>query len=742
MMPTSVNLDVKTEERERKGGQLTMQLKPMRNLTLTGNYFRFDLSQDSQTNTLKIPEWNLARYDGDGNWPGGRMLDGLTFDRSGTIVTGAQYSAHAGKKYYCSGDAAAAAGYKNTGGFGPDDCTIPTPQITGSYNQEKSLSQTADFEADWHGQSLDALFKLGRTWASGGPSMQFTMPIKPRVQNADGSWTLGNYASAWSTQGTPTMTFSPELMANLQKGIGEIDLGSTQSSWTRNSTEQKYLQGDFTWHTDTNWLDSLQFGAKYRDGGTHRSTGNNYWACKGTDASNYDNRYQAGCDSSASRFQANYLYSESLPNLAGGIKASAFPAINYPAYIAYLNQTYGAMQTRNEDNFVYNVGEKITSMYLQANVKTERLRGNVGLRVVRTRQHADSTDRVDNYNDYFFNGANGAPAPCQAGGKPAVGAPAGSGCISGFTTLPDSVAHTSSFVVSSLDRSYNDVLPSFNLAYDLSDQLLLRAAASKVVARPSYGDIASPGGLQYYSQEYVNDRRLIGGGDQQGWFGQGSNKALEPFKAQQFDLGLEWYFHRGSVLGTGLFRKNVSNFAVPVVLTMPMVVGGQTVSVQNYSTSAGGRNAVSQGIELYGQHTLDSGLGVQFNYTYNKTNQAAITLGDGTQIGTSPLVGSARNQTNLTVFYGTDQYMVRASYNRRGEVVGGLINGLNVYSDPYSQVDLNASYNFSKQLSLTASVLNLTRQETRSHLGNDTQDRFYGNNYTGRVIYGGLSYKF
>lgn len=742
MMPTSVNLNVKSEERERKGGQLTMQLKPMRNLTLTGNYFRFDLSQDSQTNTLKVPEWNLARYDGDGNWPGGRMLDGLTFDRSGTIVTGAQYSAHAGKKYYCSGDAAAAAGYKNTGGFGPDDCTIPTPQITGSYNQEKSLSQTADFEADWHGQSLDALFKLGRTWATGGPSMQFTMPIKPRVQNADGSWTLGNYASAWTTQGTPTMTFSPELMANLQKGIGEIDLGSTQSSWTRNSTEQKYLQGDFTWHTDTNWLDSLQFGAKYRDGGTHRSTGNNYWACKGKDASNYDNRFQAGCDSSASRFQSSYLYSESLSNLAGGIKASAFPAINYPAYIAHLNETYGAMQTRNEDNFVYNVGEKITSMYLQANVKTDRLRGNAGLRVVRTRQHADSTDRVDNYNDYFFNGANGAPAPCQAGGKPAVGAPAGSGCVSGFTTLPDSTAHTSSFVVSSLDRTYNDVLPSFNLAYDLSDQLLLRAAASKVVARPSYGDIASPGGLQYYSQEYVNDRRLIGGGDQQGWFGEGSNKGLEPYKAKQFDLGLEWYFHRGSVLGTGLFRKNVSNFAVPVVLSMPMTVGGNTVTVQNYSTSAGGRDAVSQGIELYGQHTLDMGLGFQFNYTYNKTNQAAITLADGKQIGTSPLVGSARNQSNLTVFYGTDQYMVRASYNRRGEVVGGLINGLNVYSDPYSQIDLNASYNFSKQLSLTASVLNLTRQETRSHLGNDTTDRFYGNNYTGRVIYGGLSYKF
>ncbi|MQA40125.1 TonB-dependent receptor [Rugamonas aquatica] len=742
MMPTSVNFDVKTEDRERKGGQLTMQLKPVRNLTLTGNYFRFDLSQNSQTNTLKIPEWNLARYDGDGNWPGGRMLDGLTFDPSGTIVTGAKYSAHPGKTYYCSGAQAAAGGIKNTGGFGPDDCTIPTPQITGSYNREKALSQTADIEAEWHGESLDATFKGGRTWAGGGPELQFGMPIKPRLQNADGSWTLGNYASAWSTTGTPTMTFSPELMANLQKGIGEIDLGSTSSSWTRNSTQQKYAQADFTWHNDGKWLDSLQFGGKYRDGGTSRSTGNNYWVCKGANPADYDKRYQAGCDSTANKFQPQFLYSQSLDNLAGGIKASAFPAINYPAYIAYLNQTYGAMQTRNEDNFVYNVNEKISSTYLQANIKTDRLRGNIGLRVVRTKQHADSTDRVDNYNDYFFNGPNGAPAPCQAGGLPAVGAPAGSGCTSGFTRLPDSTARTSSFVVSSLDRSYNDVLPSLNLAYDLRQDLLLRVAASKVVSRPSYSDIAAPGGLQYYSQEYVNDRRLIGGGDKQGWFGEGSNKQLEPYKATQLDVGLEWYFKRGSVLGVDLFRKNVSNFAVPVVRDVTMDVGGKSVTVQNYSTSAGGRNGVSQGVEMYAQHTLASGLGFQVNYTYNKTNQAAITLGDGTEIGKSQLVGSAKNQANITVFYETEKYLARASYNRRGEVVGGLVNGLNVYQDPYSQVDVNVAYNITKELSLTASVLNLTKEESSSHLGSDTNNRFYSNGYTGRIAYFGLNYKF
>jgi TonB-dependent receptor len=537
------------------------------------------------------------------------------------------------------------------------------------------------------------------------------------------------------------MAFSPELMANLAKGIGEIDLGSTSSSWTRNSTEQKYAQSDMTWRTDSNWLDSLQFGAKYRKGGTHRATGNNYWVCKGADPSDYDNRFQAGCDPTANKFQPQFLYGGSLGNLAGGINASAFPAINYPAYISFLNQTYGQMQTRNEDNFVYNVEEKISSAYLQANVKTERLRGNVGLRFVRTRQHADSTDQVESYNDYFYN-VNGSPAPCQAGGLPAAGAPAGSGCTSGFTRLPDSIARDSSFVVSSLDRTYNDVLPSLNVAYDLTSDLLLRAAASKVISRPSYNDIAYPGGLQYYSQEYVNDRRLIGGGDQQGWFGAGSNKQLEPYKAKQLDLGLEWYFHRGSVLGINLFRKNVSNFAVPVVRDVTMNVGGQSVVVQRYSTSAGGRDGVSKGVELYAQHTLDMGLGFQFNYTYNKTNQADITMADGTKIGESPLVGSAKNQMNLTVFYETDKFLARASYNRRGEVVDGLVNGLNVYQEPYYQVDLNVAYNITKELSLTASVLNLTKEETRSHLGNDTKDRFYSNGYAGRIAYFGLNYKF
>jgi len=731
-MPTSMNFAVRNEKRERKGTQVTFQFKPLDNMTLTANYFRFDLQGDYTQNMLKVTEWNLARYSGDGNWPGGRLLNGLSFDPSGSIVNGAQYELLAGKNYYCDEGQAAAAGLA-PGGWGPDDCTVPTPQLTGSYSREKALSQTADLGLDWDISTLwKASFKGGRTWSKGGPSMNFRMSAKPR-RFVDGAWQAGNTYSAWDVSGTPSATFSSNLQDMLMAGVAEVDTGSTDSSWLQTEIEQNYFQADFTKLFDQGWLDSFQFGAKYSDGKVHRNTGNTYWVCQGADPSDYDMRYQNGCDPDAGLAQPGFFYNQPLSDINGGFNANVFPGINYPAYISYLNDRYGQMQNRIEPDFVYDVGEKVTAGYFQANFRTERLRGNLGVRIVRTEQHAASSDSIERFMDYFVDGPDGNPLACSAGPLPP-----GSTCESGYVRQD---SHPKTYELTSMDKTYTDVLPSLNIAYDLAEDVVLRGAASKVIARPAYTSIAYPGGLQYISEEYSDDRTAAGGATNPGWYGSGSNKDLEPFEATQFDVGLEWYFQPGSVVGLGLFRKNVKNFTVPVVRDQQVDVGGETVTVQNYSTEANGRDGVSQGIELYMQHTFASGFGFQANYTLNDTNLASIVI-DGENIGESPLVGSADYQANATVFYENSKFLARASYNWRGEVVGGLINGMNTYQEPYDQLDLNAAYNITDDLILTASVLNATKSEQRMHLGNDTENRFYSNSYTGRILYMGLTYKF
>ncbi|HFT6992582.1 TPA: TonB-dependent receptor [Stenotrophomonas maltophilia] len=737
-MPTSVNFAVKEEKRERKGGQLTFQFKPVDNVTMTANYFRFELQGDYTQNMLKIPEWSMARYNQDGNWDGGRLLNGLDFDPSGSIVTGGQFEKLPGKAYICSEDQAKAAGLK-PGGWGPDDCTMPTPQLTGGYSKEKALSQTADLTIDWDISPLwKASFTGGRTWSEGGPSMNFRMSAKPR-RKVGNDYLSGNQYSAWDLTGTPSATFSPDLQQQLMNGIAEVDTGSTDSSWKRTEVKQSYFQADVTKLFESGWLDSIQFGAKYRDGKVHRNTGNTYWVCPGRDPADYkDGRYQAGCDPTAGDAQPGFFLSNPISNIAGGFNANVFPGINYPAYIDYLNKTYGGSHNRTEDDFVYNVNEKIYSGYFQANFRTERLRGNVGVRVVRTKQFAQSSDSIEKFNDYFLDNASGAPMACT---DPAAAAYPTYGCESGFVRLPYDLAQSKTYDLIGVDRTYTDVLPSFNIAWDITDTLVLRGAASKVIARPGYTDIATPGALSYYSAEYVDDRRVAGGAPNPGWAGEGSNKQLQPFKATQYDLGLEWYFQPGAVAGVGLFRKDVSNFTVPVVRDMQMNIGGEMVTVQNYKTRANGQDGVSQGVELYGQYTFDFGFGVQANYTYNDTNLASIVL-DGKNIGSSPLVGSAKNQANVTVFYENDKFLARASFNRRGEVVGGLQNGMTVYTEPYDQLDLNVAYNLTPDWTLTASVINATKSEQRVHLGNDSKARLISNTYAGRQLYFGATWKF
>jgi TonB-dependent receptor len=689
--PQSVDENIFNQKRKRLGIQATAQMRPFDNLLITANYFRFQLNGNYTSSTIKIPEWGY-----------GNFFTGATLDKSGTIFTGASFEVPP----------------EGTGCRVPGNmCTMETPAPQDTYTREKTVSNTYDVHGEWSHDRLSVDFTLGKTKATGGPSFQFFAQAKPRNGTVN-----GNHLSAWKfTDQSVAMTFSPDVIQNMLNGVAQIDLGSTGSGFTNSSISQRYAQIDVK-RDFGSFIDSIQVGAKWRDGRVQRTRGRFEWY---SDAAN-TLRFQDTPGGALALPEV--FYDHSLGNIAGGFTTNAYPAINIKNYIDYLNKTYNGPFLVPEPENRYDIEERIWAGYAQLNFKTDTIRGNIGVRVANTKQSGVSTDVIYYENDYCVNGPGGPFDPNVPKGEDG-------NCL----VIPQDQREVKVFSPNNEAKNYTDVLPSFNISWEPVHNLLFRGEVSKVIARPGYGDLAGARNLTFNADPFVFDRAQFGA--LPGWFGNGGNFNLKPFNAWQYDLGVEWYFHPGSVIGATLFRKDVHDFIVPIVMDIQSDVAGQMVTIQQYATQANGSQAVSQGVELYAQHTLDFGLGAQVNFTYNDTSVADVSL-NGTKVGTSPLVGSAKTQFNASVFYEHGPVLLRASYNHRGEVVRGLESGLNVYDDPYEQVDLNASYNIFKNLQLTASVINLTKSEQRQHLGNDTKARFVSNVYSGRRYYLGLSYNF
>jgi TonB-dependent receptor len=693
--PQSVDEQITTDKRERIGIQATIDLKPFDNLRLTGNYFRFQLNRTREDNVLKIPEWGYDNF-----------FTGAKFDKSGTIMEGATFEVPpAGQRCLTNNPI----------------CTMETPQLSAIYQREKQISNTFDLHGDWNLGHLAVAFTVGTTKSTGGPSQQMKVAVKPRLT---GTVTAnGNLLSQWDFSGGGLgMTFSPDVQKNLLAGIAQVDTGSTGSGYTNSSIQQRYAQIDVTRSFDDSFIKSIQVGGKWRDGRVQRSTGEQDWYADPATLLRFQDTPQGAVA------QPSFFYSNPITNIPGGFTASSYPAINMVSYLNYLNSTYGPAVKVPQPQNLYKIEEKIWAGYAQLNFNSGPIRGNIGLRVANTKQAGTSTDTLYFENDYCVDGPGGPFDPNRPIG------PDGN-----CQVIPQSQREVRVYSPNSESKTYTDWLPSFNISWDVTPNLLVRGAVSKVVARPAYNDLASARSLTFRSDAYTFDRAQFG--ERAGWSGDGGNFNLSPFSAWAYDIGAEWYFHPGSVLGVAAFRKDVKNFVVPLVLDLNQQVQGQTVLVQSYSTQANGSSAKSEGVEVYAQHTLSFGLGAQVNFTYNHTSVADVSL-DGKKIGTSPLVGSAKTQWNASIFYEKGPVLLRASYNRRGERVQGLVSGLNVYDDPYQQVDLNASFEVFHNFTITGSVINLTKETARSHLGNDTNARYYSSQYTGRRFYLGAAFKF
>jgi len=690
-VPQVAGSQVFEQERKRQGVQFTVQWMPTESLELGMNYFHFKLGLDSTTSGVKYPEWSYTAG----------LITDVSRDASGTIINGVDFSSGAN-------------GSKNATGF---------PWITGKYTVEESSSDTFDFFANYEGENYDLSVKAGHTKSSGGPVLDYDTAFYN-----DGSALY--YGWAIEDEGLG-IYMDPAMLDNLKSGVGgSFDPGSSNSSFITSTLEETYAQADVAFSVDWGLVNNIRTGIKYRDATLHRDTRNTFYL-----AADFDIEAGEARDGGITRSDS-YQWSGGEPELAGmlldnslgnfpkGIDTNLFPGMDWAKYDQYLTSSFQRYD-RIEDQFVFDIGEQVLAAYVQADFEGDKYRGNVGVRVVETTTTGSSNDRIEYHYDYYF--------PDTEDQMPVL----------------DRELNINGVIEQ--ENSNTQILPSFNISYDLSEKLVLRGAVAKVMARPDYSDLGGQERLTWTSNERASDRSAVN--EIAGWTGGGGNKNLKPFVAWQSDISLEYYYGEGSAVGVNIFFKDIDNFVVPLTITavrdipvqnFPSVgetAGGANTIIENYRTSANGTNAVSQGAEVFIQHHFDNGFGFSSNYTFNDTNKADVSV-DGEKVGESNLIGSSDFQFNSSAFFENDDFSVRLSYTLRGKTARGIQNGMQSYLDQYQQVDANVSYSLMENLVATASVINLTEEEQFSYLGDDTKDRYLSNSYSGRRFYAGISYKF
>ena len=107
-------------------------------------------------------------------------------------------------------------------------------------------------------------------------------------------------------------------------------------------------------------------------------------------------------------------------------------------------------------------------------------------------------------------------------------------------------------MLTTVERTYSDTLPSLNVAFNVTDSFIIRAAAAKVMARPNGGGqttglgILAPGA----SVSIAGANKTVNAG----------NPDLDPYRAKSYDLAFEWYFAEDSLLSLALFKKDIGSF--------------------------------------------------------------------------------------------------------------------------------------------------------------------------------------
>jgi TonB-dependent receptor len=332
----------------------------------------------------------------------------------------------------------------------------------------------------------------------------------------------------------------------------------------------------------------------------------------------------------------------------------------------------------------------------------DRLKGNVGVRVVRTRSTAQARNL----------------SLTQSG------------------TLVDYARTT----------TYNNVLPTLNATYDIQKDFLARFGFGRGMTRPDLGSL---------NPSITIDTGL-------GTANMG-NPDLRPQTATSYDFSLERYFSATNYVSAAVFDKQIKGFfsSVAQCMTVPFAPlyggtanncpNGQYMTSQQVNAAPGyARGAELSGQWFFGGDNWWKNFGVAGNYTYVKTSNP---VNYGTAVApvwiTSAQPLASKNSYSISALYEDSKLSGRLVYTWRSSQLLGAVNAVNPlgsgYVGAYGLLDASLNYAIDDHLTLTLNGSNLTDKAPNRYVGESPNfepnllAQYFDN---GRTISVGLRYKF
>ncbi|MGX9461250.1 TonB-dependent receptor [Shewanella sp. A14] len=395
-----------------------------------------------------------------------------------------------------------------------------------------------------------------------------------------------------------------------------------------------------------------------------------------------------------------------------------------PDYGTMMNtfSSYDFFEAKEAYKRGYAIKEDVFALYAQLDFRYDifdrELRGNIGLRYIDN----ENTSKIVNLDDIYKDGST-------AGRGEGANYPGG---YRWRTSVSEG----------------DDILPSLNLAYDITDNVILRFSYAEAITRAKLSDLSSAISVNVPDEQDPSAEIKLGAGP-----------TLEPYKSEQFDIGVEWYFAEESLLAGTVFFKDISGLtkeSSDEVLTSaqldalgidigdmdPSTITWQVTQLTNTKPEdMWGAEFIYQQPFSFLPSPFDN-LGLQANYTYIDYTRDIEDPFYGTQL---ELVEeeTSKNTYNITVYYEVDDWSARFSYNFRE---GYNKQYLSEYADESTfvrgyedkkKLNFSARYNLMENMSLSFEAINLTN-ESQDQWNDIYTPRPYENLTTGRQYLLGL----